>query len=154
RSQTPSPRIISPHASNLRNLHCISGSFSPKYYHLPVKFCPTQTKRGSHLMTATFLRRSPLMTMFLTACVTFSVSACQALAGDLSNKDSARPDALTLPKPSDIQAFEIHPTKIALRGLDDAKQIIITATLNDKHLQDLSGDVKYAVADQKIVRVT
>ena len=41
-----------------------------------------------------------------------------------------------------------------LKGSDDAQQLIVTATLTGGRLQDLTGDVKYEVADAKVVRVT
>jgi hypothetical protein len=53
-----------------------------------------------------------------------------------------------------VKSLEAYPTKIALTGGDDAQQLVLTATLINGQLQDLSGDVQYAVADAKIVRVT
>ncbi len=105
-------------------------------------------------MTSTFFRRSPLVAVWSLTAVAFLTSSGSALlAGDLYNKDTAKLDPVALPKPAEIQALELHPTKITLKGMDDAKQIIVTARLNDQRLQDLSGDVTYAVADSKVVRV-
>jgi hypothetical protein len=61
---------------------------------------------------------------------------------------------LALPKPNEVQSLAVYPTKIGLNGGDDAAQLIITATLPDGRLQDVTGDVKYTVADGKTVRVT
>ena len=54
-----------------------------------------------------------------------------------------------LPSPGDVKALTVYPTKVALVGSDAASQLIITATLNDGRLVDLTSDVKYAIADGK-----
>jgi hypothetical protein len=76
------------------------------------------------------------------------------VAGDLYDKEPVKVDTLILPKPSEVRELAAHPEKIALKGGDDAQQLVITATVNDGHLQDLSTDIKYEVGDNKIVRVT
>jgi len=63
------------------------------------------------------------------------------------------PDSVALPKPADIQSVAVYPTKVALKGMDDAAQLIVTATLKDGRLQDLSGDAVYTVADAKSAKV-
>ncbi|OAI42004.1 S-layer protein, partial [Planctomycetaceae bacterium SCGC AG-212-D15] len=89
----------------------------------------------------------------LVAVATLSFSGA-ALAGDIYDKDAPKPDAVALPKPADIQTLEIYPTKIALKGSDDAQQFVLTAKLAGDKLQDLSMDATYEVANPKIVRVT
>src|SRR5437899_1902658 len=59
-----------------------------------------------------------------------------------------------LPKPADVKALAIHPAKVALASSDDAAQLVVTATLADGRLQDLTADVQYAVADGKTAAVT
>ncbi|HEV3383182.1 MAG TPA: DUF1549 domain-containing protein, partial [Gemmata sp.] len=54
-----------------------------------------------------------------------------------------------LPSPGDVKALAVYPTKVALVGSDAASQLIVTATLNDGRLVDLTQDVKYAVTDGK-----
>jgi len=54
-----------------------------------------------------------------------------------------------LPSAGDIKTLAIHPAKVALTGSDAATQLIVTATLNDGRLVDLTPDVKYAVNDAK-----
>jgi hypothetical protein len=83
----------------------------------------------------------------------FLASGGAILAGDLYDKEPARADTVILPKPSEVRELAAHPEKIALKGGDDAQQLVITATINDGHLQDLSTDIKYEVGDNKIVRV-
>ncbi|VTR99311.1 DUF1549 and DUF1553 domain-containing protein [Tuwongella immobilis] len=59
-----------------------------------------------------------------------------------------------LPKPSDLAKLEIYPSKLTLKGGDDAGQLIITGTLANGRLVDLTGDVTYEASDAKIVRIT
>src|SRR5262245_44809402 len=59
-----------------------------------------------------------------------------------------------LPKPADVQSLVAHPQQVTLTGSDDAQQLIVTAALTQGALQDLTGDVKYEVADTKVARVT
>src|SRR6185437_2896626 len=61
---------------------------------------------------------------------------------------------VALPKPADVKSIAVHPAKISLNGSDDAAQIVVTATLNDGRLQDLTHDVQYAVTDGKSAAVT
>jgi hypothetical protein len=63
-------------------------------------------------------------------------------------------DALALPTPAQITKIDVQPASIALRGQDDSGQLILTGHSGDGRLQDLSGDVKYEVADPTVVRVT
>ncbi len=83
------------------------------------------------------------------------VAAGSLRAGDIyADKDATKLEPLVLPKPADVQKFEVYPTKIALKGSDDAQQLILTATLAGNRLQDLTSDVKYDAADPKVIRVT
>src|SRR5262245_17456085 len=61
---------------------------------------------------------------------------------------------VSLPAPSEVQSLSVQPTTITLVGSDDARQVVVTGQLGGSRMQDLSGDVKYEVADSKIVRVT
>jgi hypothetical protein len=69
-------------------------------------------------------------------------------------REPARLPEVALPKPADIQKLEVRPARITLAGLDDAQQLILTASLAGNRLVDLTGDVRYEVADNKIARVT
>jgi hypothetical protein len=73
--------------------------------------------------------------------------AASALAGRASAADAP------LPNPGDIKALAIHPAKVALTGSDAAAQLIVTATLADGRLVDLTHDAKYAVLDGKSAAV-
>jgi hypothetical protein len=75
------------------------------------------------------------------------------LAGFLVAGPASANDA-PLPKAADVKSLAVHPPKVALKGSDDAAQLIVTATLNDGRLVDLTGEVQYGVADGKTVRVS
>jgi len=85
--------------------------------------------------------------------------ALLAVSGPLrANDPPAQPPAslppAVMPKPADVKALAVQAPRIILKGLDDAQQLIITATLHSGKLFDLTHDVRYEVADEKIVRVT
>ncbi len=83
------------------------------------------------------------------------ISAPGALAaGDLYKQGTAPADSVALPSPAAVQTLTAYPGKIALKGSDDTRQLILTATLPDGRQQDLTGDVRYEVADSKVVSVT
>jgi hypothetical protein len=75
-------------------------------------------------------------------------------AGDLYDKDPVKSDDVVLPKPAEVASLAANTTKITLKGMDDARQLVITASLAGNRLQDLSGDVKYEIADPKVARVS
>jgi hypothetical protein len=96
----------------------------------------------------------PRLPVLLTALV-LAYAGGSLRAGDLySGKEPAKIDNTILPAPGEIKSLAIHPNRIALKGIDDAKQLVLTAELLNGQLQDLSGDVKYETANPKIVRVT
>jgi hypothetical protein len=90
----------------------------------------------------------------LTALTAITLSAGHLSAGDLYGKEAPKGDTVALPKPADVTALSAYPSKISLKGSDDAAQLIVTASLAGNRLQDLTGDVKYEVGDAKVVRVS
>ena len=90
----------------------------------------------------------------LTALAALFCSGGLLTAGDLYNKTPVKTKEAELPRPADVQTLAVFPDKVKLTGLDDARQLILTATLKDGRLQDLTHDITYDVADNKIVRVT
>src|SRR5262245_48180726 len=74
-------------------------------------------------------------------------------AGHIYNKDPVKVKEAELPRPADVKVLDLIPAKVQLRGLDDAQQLVLTATLNDGRLQDLTHDARYE-ADPKVVRVS
>jgi hypothetical protein len=100
------------------------------------------------------LHRWPAL-LALAAFVSIAVGVLGLRAGDLySGKEPARADSFVPPKPGEIQSLAVHPTRIALKGLDDAQQLVLTATLVGGRLQDLTGEAKFDVANVKVARVT
>jgi hypothetical protein len=73
---------------------------------------------------------------------------------EAARKKRTPSETMTLPKPAEVQSLSIYPTKIVLKGRDDARQLICTAELSGGRLQDLSGDVQYVVADATVVQMT
>jgi hypothetical protein len=76
------------------------------------------------------------------------------LAGDLYQPQRAQPDAVALHNSVEVQKLEVHPAEVTLQGMDDARQLIVTAGLTDGRLQDLTTNVQYESADPKVARVT
>jgi hypothetical protein len=75
-------------------------------------------------------------------------------AGDIYKKDLPQGELAPLPPPAQVHSLAAYPEQINLKGSDDAQQLVLTATLAESRLQDLSADVKFDVADPKVVRVT
>jgi hypothetical protein len=91
--------------------------------------------------------------------VLMALAALTCSGGSLSADDrpSAAPAATepaALPRPAEVQTLTVHPTQITLKGMDDAQQLLLTATLAGGRLQDLTGDASYEIADTNIARVT
>jgi len=94
-----------------------------------------------------------LLVLLAFAALTYAGGSLHA--GDLySGKEAAKFDSVVLPKPSDVKSLTLHPKRIALKGMDDAQQLVLTAELHNGQVQDLTGDVKYEAADKKVVRIT
>src|SRR4051794_36666480 len=94
----------------------------------------------------TLTRWPALLALALSAAVNAPLSAEEKAPAKL-------PDPV-LPKPAEVQSLAVKPDKVALKGLDDANQLIVTATVAGNKLLDLTHDVKYEVADEKVARVT
>ncbi len=73
---------------------------------------------------------------------------------DLYKNNANQGEAVPLPPPAQVQSLTAYPSQIKLKGSDDAQQLVLTATLAEGRVQDLSEDVKYEIADPKIARVT
>ena len=54
---------------------------------------------------------------------------------------------------SPVTAITAYPPKIALKGTDDAPQLVITGTRADGRPVDLTGVATYSVSDAKVARV-
>ena len=80
--------------------------------------------------------------------VLLAAAGLLAAVGPVAAQDAA------LPKSADIKSLAIHPARVDLIGSDGAAQLVVTATLTDGRLQDLTADAQYAVADGKTTIVT
>ncbi len=94
--------------------------------------------------------------LLLALATVLAIHGPSSAADVSSEKEPAKLPEATLPKAADVKALTVNPTKIDLKGIDDAQQIILTAALAGpgNRLQDLTQDAKYEVADAKIARVT
>src|SRR5438874_12899527 len=91
--------------------------------------------------------------------MSFRVIACVLLlaapaSAQLYEKKTAIAESAPLPKPAEVRSLIATPQRITLTGGDATQQLIITATLPNDRLQDLTGDVQYSVADSKIAQVS
>src|SRR5258708_34858098 len=98
-------------------------------------------------MTSAFSRR--LAALSLAALL----AAGPLFAGALYSSADG-PASVVPPKPGEVKDLSVSPAKIALKGGDDANQLVVTAGLASGRLQDLTGNVQYTVADEKVVKVT
>ncbi len=90
----------------------------------------------------------------LTAVAVFTGSVGQSHGGDVYKSDAPQGELAPMPPPAQVQSLSAYPDRVQLKGGDDAEQLVLTATLPEGRMQDLSADVKFDVADPKIVRVT
>src|SRR5262249_6353022 len=91
--------------------------------------------------------------------MSFRTIACALLfaapaSAQLYEKRAAPIESAPLPKPIEVRLLTATPERITLTGSDAAQQLVMTATLTNDRLQDLTGDVEYAAADPKIVQVS
>src|SRR5262245_29837005 len=97
----------------------------------------------------------PLSRWLTVSTALLLLTAQSYLSADDPAKNKTAPKSeITLPAPGDVQSLTAQPANIKLIGSDDASQLVLTGQLSGGRLQDLSGDVKYEVADSKIVNVT
>jgi hypothetical protein len=90
----------------------------------------------------------------VTTLAVLTCSISQLHAGDVYKNDAPQGELAPMPAPAQVQTLNAYPEQIRLKGSDDAEQLVLTATLTEGRMQDLSADVKFEVADPKIVRVT
>lgn len=89
--------------------------------------------------------------------VLFAAAAVIVPAGSLFAQGDAKksaPEQVALPTPAEVQSLTVFPNTVTLKGQDDSAQLVVTAALAGGKVQDLTGDVKYELADEKLARVT
>jgi len=103
------------------------------------------------------MKRTRWPVLLATLAALLAISPGSLIAGDLyPDKETAKAPAAALPKPAEVQSLAVKPDTVTLKGLDDASQLIISANLAAASSRpvDLTHDVKYEVADNKVARVT
>ncbi|MCI0377249.1 MAG: DUF1553 domain-containing protein [Gemmataceae bacterium] len=83
----------------------------------------------------------------------FFLAYSGSLLADTPAAKKPTSDTIVLPTPAEVKELIAQPAEFKLTGADDSRQLIVSGALADRR-QDLSGDVKYEVADEKVVRVT
>ncbi|MFQ3591882.1 MAG: DUF1549 domain-containing protein [Gemmataceae bacterium] len=92
-------------------------------------------------------------TPWLALAAVFAFSRL-ALANPATDSAPASLPPVVLPTAAEINQITFKPEKVTLKGLDDSNQLIVTALLSNGKTFDLTGEVKYESADDKIARVT
>ena len=84
--------------------------------------------------------------------------AALAFAGtssaQLYDNKTVKSDQVALPTPAEVQGLAVFPASVTLKGLDDSAQLVITGQLAAGKSQDLTGDVKYEIANAAVARIT
>ena len=93
-------------------------------------------------------------TLLTGAALAFTGADLPAADSPKKDRQPVKSEQTPLPKPNEIKSLTIYPSSVALKGVDSAQQLIVTATLLDGREQDLTGDVTYDVKDARMVRVT
>ncbi|HZZ77796.1 MAG TPA: DUF1549 domain-containing protein [Gemmataceae bacterium] len=75
-------------------------------------------------------------------------------SAQLYDSKSVKTEQTPLPTPAEVQTLSVNPPTVTLKGLDDSTQLVVTAALAAGKTQDLTGDVKYELANEKLARVT
>ncbi len=97
------------------------------------------------------LRRTSLA---LVAALVFSAASGFVSAQEPNGKKAANPDQIALPTPAEVQTLSVFPATVTLKGQDDSAQLVVTGSIAGGKTQDLTGDVKYELANEKIARIT
>jgi hypothetical protein len=90
----------------------------------------------------------------LATAVAVALASAWLSAGEPARPTPTDKPAATLPAPADLIHLSVHPGQIALKGADDAAQIIVTGQLAGDKLIDLTGSVVYASGDGNLVAVS
>jgi hypothetical protein len=102
-----------------------------------------------------------LLVVMLTSAVIALAQNGRAIAASAGisatqddSKKSVTTDQVALPTPAEVSSLTVFPATVILRGLDDSAQLVITGNLAASKTQDLTGDVKYELANEKLARIT
>ncbi len=90
----------------------------------------------------------------LAILAAFAIAASTGIAPAQEPKAAPKSDQLVLPTPAEVTNLAVFPATVTLKGLDDSAQLVITGNLAAGKTQDLSGDVKYELADPKLARIS
>ncbi|MBM4069154.1 MAG: DUF1553 domain-containing protein [Planctomycetes bacterium] len=91
---------------------------------------------------------------FVVAALAALSSGGAPFAADTPSPKAAKTEAAAIPTPAEVQSLSVSPAQVTLKGMDDSAQLILTGNLAGNRQQDLTGDVKYEVANPNVARVT
>src|SRR5262245_37378780 len=96
---------------------------------------------------------SPGRVVVLSLALGLVFVASQRTAGqELYGKKQIKGDTIAMPNPGEVESLSVFPPKVHLKGMEDAQQLVVSAQLRDRK-QDLTGEVKYEVADSAVIKV-
>jgi hypothetical protein len=99
--------------------------------------------------------RTTKRSLALFAALVFTTGCGLLFARDADKSaPAAKPDVTAMPAAADIASLIVHPAKVTLRGGDDAVQLVVTAKLKNGESRDLTGNVTYTPASDKLVRIS
>ncbi|MSR30092.1 MAG: DUF1553 domain-containing protein [Gemmataceae bacterium] len=90
---------------------------------------------------------------FAPAVFFLAIAPGSLWAADAS-KPADQPVEFKAPPPGEFASLSVFPTKVNLRGLDDALQLVVTGVTKSGMKVDLTNDAQYEVGNGKLVRAT
>ena len=92
---------------------------------------------------------------WLALCAGLAFVASSGLANAQEDKKPpVKSEQVALPTPAQVTTLSVFPATVTLKGLDDSAQLVITGNLSEGKSQDLTGDVKYEIANTTLARVS
>ncbi|MSQ93994.1 MAG: DUF1553 domain-containing protein [Gemmataceae bacterium] len=92
--------------------------------------------------------------LWLAVCAGLALIASSGALSAQEAKTPSKSDQVALPAPAEVTTLAVFPASVTLKGLDDSAQLVITGNLNGGKSQDLTGDVKYEIANEKLARIS
>lgn len=89
----------------------------------------------------------------MVAVLAFTCSSGSSSAQE-SDKKPVKSDQITMPTPAEVASLTVYPASITLRGQDDSAQLVVSGQVTGGRLQDLTGEVKYELANPALARIT
>jgi hypothetical protein len=95
-----------------------------------------------------------LRKVWLVLFAGLALLAANGITSAQEDKKPVKSGQGTLPTPAEVVSLAVYPATVTLKGLDDSAQLVITGALAAGKTQDLTGDVKYEIANPALARVS